>query len=96
MQKEKLNKAFKALRKLGYVAKQNFLCCQNCAWSALTDEQAEKAVFYHAQDFSDLKRSRSCCLAWSGDANEIIKVLNDNGVHTEWNGSENTRIKIVV
>ena len=94
MEKENLNKAFKALRKLGYFARQNFWCCQNCAWSALTDEQAKKAVFYHYQDWTDLKHSRSCCLACSGDGQEIIKVLNENGVHTEWDGSENKRIRI--
>lgn len=29
--KAKLNLAFKALRKLGYIAKQSFMCCSSCA-----------------------------------------------------------------
>ena len=29
--KANLNQAFKELRKLGYFARQNFMCCQNCA-----------------------------------------------------------------
>ena len=37
-------KAFRELRKYGYIAKQNFWCCQSCAWADLTDKEAEKAV----------------------------------------------------
>lgn len=94
MNKANLNNAFKALRKAGYFARQNFLCCQNCGWSAVPDGQDEKVVFYHKQDADDLKESGTCHLAWSGDGKEIVKILNDNGVKTEWEGSENKRIKI--
>lgn len=94
MEKSKLTKAFQALRKAGYFARQNFLCCQSCGWSAMTDEQAEKAVFYHRQDADDLKENGSCHLAWSGNGKEIVKILEDNGVQTKWEGTDNKRIKI--
>ena len=94
MNKSNLNNAFKALRKAGYFAKQNFLCCQSCGWAAMTDEQSNKAVFYHRQDADDLKENGTCHLAWDGDGNEIVKILNDNGVKTEWSGEKNKRIKI--
>lgn len=94
MSKKILTKAFRELRKAGYFAKQNFWCCQSCAWADIPDDKAGKAVFYHAQDNSELRKTGSCHLAWSGDANEIIKILNDNGVKTSWDGSENKRIKI--
>ena len=59
-EKALFNDAFRELRKLGYIAKQNFCCCQGCGWSALSKslekslspDQIKNAsiVFYHAQD----------------------------------------------
>jgi hypothetical protein len=46
----RLNEAFKDLRKSGYFARQNFQCCQSCAWAAIPEEKEEKVVFYHQQD----------------------------------------------
>lgn len=92
--KRNLNRAFAQLRKLGYTAKQNFWCCQTCAWHDLTDEEAKKTVFYHSQDNDDLKENGTCHLAWAGNGEEIVKVLKDNGIKVDWDGSENTRIKI--
>ena len=94
MKKQNLSKAFRELRKLGYVAKQNFWCCQSCGWAALSEDEAKKAVFYHAQDASQLNSTGTCHLAWSGDGNEIVRILNENGVKTNWDGSENKRIEI--
>jgi hypothetical protein len=66
--KTKLNLAFKAMRKAGLLARQNYKCCQNCGGYALTTE-AEKLVkagktvngccFYHHQDAAVLRESRS-------------------------------------
>lgn len=96
MKKPNINKAFNALRKAGYFARQNFWCCQNCGWSAMSDEEAKKAVFYHAQDKNDLDKSGSCHIAWSGDGNEIVKIFNDNGVYTKWCGNNDKRIQIFI
>jgi len=96
MAQPKITKAFKELRKKGYFAKQNFWCCQNCAWHALTDEQAKKAVFYHSQDAENLRDTGDCHLAWSGDGQEIVDILTQNDIKVKWDGSENTRIKITV
>lgn len=89
----KLTIAFRALRKAGYFAKQNFWCCQSCAWHAVPEERADRAVFYHQQDKEGLLRGAgSVHLAWSGDGHEICRILNENGIETEWDGSENKRI----
>ena len=96
MAQSNLTKAFKALRKKGYFARQNFWCCQSGAWSAMTDEQANKTVFYHRQDADDLRDSGTCHLAWSGNGQEIVDVLKENGVEVEWNGSDSQRILITV
>jgi hypothetical protein len=96
--KEKLNKAFRELRKLGYTAKQNFMCCQNCAWHALSDEEAKKAVFYHRQDSDSWgsygKLDDDLYLAWSGNAAEIVAVLRKHGLLVAHDGSANQRIVI--
>lgn len=58
--KEKVNNAFRELRKLGYTAKQNFMCCSSCAWYELGGTALagvrnealpppEKVVFYNKQ-----------------------------------------------
>lgn len=94
MSKHNLNKSFKELSEMGYFAKQNFWCCQNCAWAAMHEKQAKKAVFYHMQDNEDLKEKGMCYLSWSGNGEEIVSILNKNGIKTSWDGDENKRILI--
>ena len=90
-----LNNAFKELRKFGYFARQNFMCCQNCGWHAIPDGQTDKAVFYHQQDNDSKKEGKSFCLAWSGDGHQICDILNRNGIETNWDGSESKRIEVM-
>jgi hypothetical protein len=88
--------AFKALRRKGYFAKQNFLCCQSCAWAEIAEMgYDDKAVFYHAQDYDNYKDGQDFFLAWDGDGNEIVETLNKYGVQTEWNGNDVKRIKVI-
>jgi hypothetical protein len=96
MKKPNINKAFRALQKAGYFARQNFLCCQNCGWHAMTDEQAEKAFFYHRQDADGLKKDGYCHVAWSGDGEEIAKILKECGVPYKWDGTKNKRFMIFI
>lgn len=95
MDNKRLNAAFRKLRKAGYFAKQNFWCCQSCGWAAMTDEQRNKAVFYHAQDNDSKKEGRPFHLAWSGDGNEICNILRGEGITVEWEGSPDKRICVV-
>jgi hypothetical protein len=57
--KENLDAAFEYLAQAGFLARQNFMCCSNCAGYALCSEAEvlvdagtppNGAVFYHAQD----------------------------------------------
>jgi len=89
----RLNKAFRDLRKQGYFAKQNFWCCNSCGWGAMTQEESKKAVFYHEQEASN-KSGDVLYLSWSGDANEIMRAFNLNNIFTSWNGDPNTKIII--
>ena len=92
--KKLLNKGFKKLRKLGYVAFQDFWCCSSCGWAALSDEQAKKAVFYHHQDKVSMLEKGEVYLSWSGHGNEIVKVFTDLGLEVDWDGSDRKRILI--
>lgn len=92
--KKLLNKGFKQLRKLGYVAHQDFWCCSTCGWAALTEKECEKAVFYHHQDKQRMLEDGEVYLAWSGNGDEIVKVFTDLGLKVEWDGSKSKRIKI--
>jgi hypothetical protein len=49
----RIGKAFRKLRKLGLIAKQNFACCMGCGFAELTplltpDPEIRGIVFYHA------------------------------------------------
>lgn len=92
--KTKITKAFKELRKHGYFARQNFWCCQTCAWASVPDSHGERAVFYHNQDNQELLKYGHCYLSWSGNGKEIVDVLEKHGLQVEWEGTENKRIKI--
>lgn len=91
---EKLTKAFRDLRKAGYYAKQNFYCCQSCGWNAIPEDMKDKVVFYHDQDAEILEVYGDCYLSWNGDGNEIVRILESNGIKTEWDGTEFQRIRI--
>ena len=97
--RDKVDMAFEKLNEMGYFAEQDFWCCQTCAWNDIDDEDLEKVVFYHNQDNDSWGGTdelvRGLYLSWSGDADEIIGVLNDCGLRTRWSGEVNSRIKIL-
>ena len=92
--KKRLNSAFKQFRKEGWKAEQDFWCCSSCGWSALEDEEAEKAIFYHRQDTKTMQETGKLYLAWSGDGRRIVEILETFGLVVEWDGSENKRILV--
>lgn len=89
----KLNKAFRALRKAGFIAKQNFGCCQICAWSDIPDE-AENVVFYHHQDNERKLRGEPFYLVWRGDGNKISEIFREQGITVVWDGRYSQRIQL--
>lgn len=96
---DKLTAAFRELRKRGFFARRNFWCCQSCGWSAVpaTNRLGHPfagVVFYHAQDAEQLEKSGECYLAWSGDGHQIVRILNQFGINTEWDGEKATRILV--
>ncbi len=93
MQYSRLNEAFKDLRKAGYFARQNFTCCQSCAWAEIPEEKSDKVVFYHSQD-ADHKADDKMYVGWSGDGKEICDIFAKHHIDTLWDGDNNTRIEI--
>jgi hypothetical protein len=94
--KAMLDKLFRDFRKAGYFAKQDFWCCQSCAWAAVPDETI-KTVFYHNQDAEaivDGELMRPLHLAWNGNGDEICNIIRSNGMNVEWDGSEDNRMAI--
>ena len=82
--KARLNAAFRDLRKQGFLAKQDFACCQSCGVADLMDEAeflaqrgraVKGGVFYHMQDTDNLREDGRCHLAYlsldvSGDTSD--------------------------
>jgi hypothetical protein len=74
--KSNLTIAFKMLRLLGYWCRQNHTCCNTCGWAEVPEDASNKVVFYHMQDGDWLRENSSeVNLSWSGNHEEIIKVL---------------------
>ena len=87
--KPKLAAAFRAMRKEGLLAKQNYKCCQNCGGCALTIEAVnllksgkvkmkyhiKGCCFYHNQDNTNLKAGEPFMLAYGDmDSTEYGKI----------------------
>jgi hypothetical protein len=72
--RDKVRKAFVALRKRGFFARMNFWCCQTCGWAAVP-EGRDNVVFYHAQDKETMNKHGVLWLAWSGDGAAIVQEL---------------------
>ena len=90
-----ITRAFGELRGRGYFARQNFMCCQSCAWAEVPDSKRSKTVFFHNQDYYNYKDGMTFFLSWTGDADEIIGVLEHWGLQVVWDGTENSRIGII-
>lgn len=89
--KSKINKFFDEMKKLGYTAKQNFWCCQSCAWNALSDKDCKRVVFYHNQDKDDIP-SGQLFISWNGTGKTIVDCAKSCGLVVVWNRRKNTRI----
>lgn len=101
---------FKALRKSGFIARANFMCCQGCAGAEISDMAKKRGhspyVFWHRQDEDSAQRSNRWYLAY-GHTNpkttadqaihvgEMVAVAcRAAGLKVEWDGSNMTRILV--
>ena len=99
--KERMTKAFRELRKLNIIAKQNFLCCQSCGVSAISEEMEKKQMrgyaFYHRQDNDNLLKEGSVYISYSDV--EIGRLVCDKlqtaGLNIMWDGNIQNRIQVI-
>jgi len=92
--KSKITKAFKILRLMDYWCKQNHTCCNSCGWADIPNDKRDKVVFYHLQDNESLKDNEPILyLSWSGNHDEIIKVLSFVGIEATCGNPESERIE---
>jgi hypothetical protein len=85
--RENMNKAFNDMRKVGFIARQDFSCCQSCAGSELAREAAKRVqagktvngvVYYHHQDAEGRNEGRNFYLAYGEvDSDKIGKIRMD-------------------
>ena len=104
--REKVRKAFVALRRnWGYAARMNYKCCMGCATAAAAPDD-RPLVYYHAQD-SDraFKDGRSLQIRYCAPAkleNQIAAVavntvatLRAMGLEVNWDGDTDKTIEVV-
>lgn len=72
---QKLNAAFRDVRKLGIIAQQDYWCCNTCSRAAAVCDLLEKLsqgkkvngiIFYHGNDVEDKNTGYEFCLGYTG------------------------------
>lgn len=93
--KARVTAAFKALRKQGIFARQNFLCCQGCACSDIYHRKdVVEYAFYHQQD-RDAFRETKGWREWSAELQSPLYIAfglgpahrAHDGLHPDHNSS---------
>jgi hypothetical protein len=102
--REMLAIGFAELNKQGIFAAQNWWC--NLTGGRHVIETLVKLpkdatyAFYHSQDEDNLReredndRPPQVMLAWDGDGERICEILRGVGLGVDWDGSEDTRIRL--
>lgn len=101
--KKVFNQMFKALRKQGFIAHQNYMCCQSCGWASIENNYGvadeSNVVFYHGQDADSFDKdgylNSIIYLAWQGDGNKIKEIAEMFSYKVKWDGSKYDRIGII-
>ena len=94
--KARLTEAFKALRKLGYVTRQSYLCCGSCAAAAIgskfeeqgVPEANRKAVYFSRQGGEHLMGSATVHISWGGSGQEVVEACKAAGLGVNWDGDD--------
>jgi hypothetical protein len=104
--RQQLAAAFRELRKNGWWARMNYMCCQSCA-TAMTDDD-KPYIGFHNQDNDGIEwygytylfhgppegtgmREEAQALS-----NEAVTVLKSHGLSVEWDGDMGSRIKVLL
>jgi len=88
-QKEKINRAFRELRKAYYTAKQN-------VDTGTMEDVTQRYVYSDIQDVENADARGKLWLSWSGNGAEIHRVIEDVGLNVSWNGDPNFKMAIIL
>lgn len=105
----RIRRALKALNAYQIVGRSNYLCCQGCGVSALSDQYkgAIGYAFYHAQDAEHLSPrgalldggmyisyGRIAAQDAAPIGQRVVDTLRAHGLVVEWDGKTTTRIRV--
>lgn len=88
--RERLTIAFRALRKIGYFARQRFWCCQSCGWSAVPEDQTDRVAFYHKQDANAFDRfgniTNEIRRVYDAQTETYSRIIDPGVLYLAWSG----------
>lgn len=99
----KLRIAFKSMRRQGYAARANFMCCMGCATSALDIKGKKGGVYWHRQSDDHFKEDGELYIGFFVEndtddskkvAEALVATLKAEGLWVEWNGSGDTKVMV--
>lgn len=97
--KQVVDLIFKELKKRGFVAEQNFSCCQLCAWREIPAGKDDDIVFYTMQenrfDTEGYLERNHLVLTWRGNGHAIKQVAEEHGFRVHWNEENNHQIGLI-
>jgi hypothetical protein len=104
---DRLDAAFAELEASGIVCRQNWTCCQTCGLAEIGEEIKSGSrgyVFFHQQDTDRVVEDGCLYLAYGACsdvreeqlevAEEIARIIRENGLTVEWDGSLEKRIMV--
>jgi len=102
--RKRLAAAFRELRKQGWWARMNHLCCQTCLTADTDDDKPY--IGFHAQDNERIPESGYTYLTHGPPVDDTlpdgmrsrwaVKVIEDHGLVVEWDGRMASRIKVMI
>ena len=106
--RQRLFEAFKELRKKGYIARANFMCCSKCAsavlWRELNISTKIGSVYWSQRDENHFLKIGEVYIGFESSIGTpevdvligkyIVSTLISFGLDVEWDENPNTRILV--
>lgn len=104
----KVQAAFNQLRKRRILAHSNFMCCQGCGHSVLSQRAKKELkvgwVFWHSQDADALKKNGLLSIAFGGIQQKsslkigqaLVEELMKQGLKVSWDWNDENRPEVLL
>jgi hypothetical protein len=104
---EGITEAFNDLQIYGIIAKENYKCCQTCAYNEISKYPFLGYCFYHQQDTDLAEKTGELMITFGGLPQEdpfddiqigktIIKVLRQHNLNVSWSEDVTQRILVTL